>query len=165
MTDKMTAEQALRYAVIKTLVETRGEVEWHRADALVSAIKALSQRVPVGVAPHCDYGYITPTKGNPWFSYDPQSDGMLFFETEQEAKANAQQSVDLSLDEFWSEDVDRICYGRVTHAATQVNRSDRPESLDEEGYDEDGEYWPADCEFKCNYELLPIAATKETPND
>lgn len=91
---------------------------------------------------------------------------MLFFETEEEARAVAQKSVDLSLDEFWSEDVDRICYGRVTHAATQVNRSDRPESLDEEGYDEDGEYWPADCEFKCNYELLPLAAaTKETSHE
>lgn len=159
MTDKMAAELELidwikREMPAGTVI---GNPEWWASRIAYRARSLTAPRVPDGVAPHCDYGYITPAKGNSWFAYDPAGDGMLFFETEEEARAASQKSVDLSLDEFWSEDVDRICYGRVTHAATQVGRSDRP-GLDEDGYDEDGEYWPADCEFKCNYELHPLTA-------
>jgi hypothetical protein len=162
---EMTAEQALD-AVHDLIRDPDGIADNMDLMYKLKQVEGfLSRAVQSKVAPHCDYGYITPAKGNPWFSYDPQSDGMVFFETEKEARADAQRCVDLSLDEFWSEDVDRICYGRVTHAATQVDRIDRPESLDEDGHDEDGEYWPSDCEFKCNYELLPLAATKEATND
>ena len=112
------------------------------------------------VGMHADYGH-KASRDFPWFSYDPEGDGTLFFETEEEAKASAQKAINLSLDDFWSEDVDRICYGRVVAAATQTNRRDRPESLDEDGCDEDGICWTDDCEFLCNYELLPIDAPNE----
>ena len=128
-------------------------------------IQAICKGALTTTGKHSDYGY-SHRKDRPWFFYDPDGEGLRFCDTEDEAKAGAEAGIKASLqDDYWGEYVDQIFYGRVIAAATQVDRTEKPESLDEEGYDEDGEYWPADCEFKCNYELLPIAATKETPND
>ena len=46
--------------------------------------------------------------------------------------------------------------GVVTHSAQQVDRVDRPTELDEEGCDGEGVYWEPECNYRCNYKLLPV---------
>lgn len=128
-----------------------GMHDWSvEAASIRAALEAKAE--PVG---HADYGYI-PACEYPWFFYDSDGDGMVFCKTEQEAKAGAERAIDDSLDELWSESVDQICYGRVIMVATQCDREERPDSIDDDGISDDGDYWPEHCEFKCNYRLDPI---------
>lgn len=62
-------------------------------------------------------------------------------------------------DGVWSDDVTSIFAFEVTHQATQVDTIERKGELDEDGYDENDEYWPDDdVDCKCNYELKPFSA-------
>lgn len=54
-----------------------------------------------------------------WFVYDPE-EGFDLYESEEEAKAAFEKAIDryrkeAILDREWSEAVERICMGRVTH--------------------------------------------------
>ena len=51
-----------------------------------------------------------------------------------------------------------VVAGVVTHSAQETDREDRPSELDEEGCDGDGIYWDPDCEYRCNYKLMPVDA-------
>lgn len=128
------------------------EVRWEAWQAALQSQTAPA--VPEGG--HSDYGHI-PAHDKLWFAFDPEGDGATFHRTEADAKAYAETAIADSLDECWPEEVDSICYGRVVGAATQVNKVERPSSLDEDNCAEDGEYWPDGIDFKCDYELHPTA--------
>ena len=93
----------------------------------------------------------------PYFVLDPEGYGITYFETIEARDAFAQDRIDQARDgDGWQEEVEYIIAGVVTHAATQTDREDRPDDLDEEGNSGDGSNWEADEEYRCNYKLLPL---------
>lgn len=107
----------------------------------------------------------SPCQEYRFFLYDP-NDGLTFWKTEQQRDQAAKDAIDCYLDDNgWDEDVTRISAGMVTHRAAEINVIDRVGELDEDGYDEAGEYWDSDeFERKCGYELQPFTPT-QPPND
>ena len=91
-----------------------------------------------------------------WFFYDAENGNIEICETKEEAISKAQKAVDFCLDEFWSDDVEYICVGTITHRAKQTDLRFKPQKLDEDMFSEDGEHWPEDCESKCDYSIEPI---------
>lgn len=49
------------------------------------------------------------------------------------------------------------------YRATQTDREDRPDDLDEDGNSGDGSNWEADEEYRCNYKLLPLSEPAQEP--
>jgi hypothetical protein len=98
-----------------------------------------------------------------FFLFDPEWEGMMFFKSEADRAAAAEDAINAykDLDNGWSEEVERLCMGEVTHVCTQTNVVERPsdEELDEEGCDGEGTYWDPDIELRCDYEMLPIGNT------
>lgn len=91
-----------------------------------------------------------------FFLYDP-NDGITFWRTEKERDKAAEDAIDSYLDDEWSEEVSGITAGVVTHHIVEIDRVDRVGELDEEGYDEAGQYWSSsDHDYKCNHALNPI---------
>lgn len=90
--------------------------------------------------------------------FDPEGDGMQFFPTVEERNAASKEAIQAYLDDGWSEEVGNVIAGEVTHLTTATNVVRRPETLDEDDHDEDGEYWPEGADFKCDYELVAIAS-------
>lgn len=86
--------------------------------------------------------------------YDPAGDGMIYYKTEADRDAAAQEIIDNYLDDTWGEEVENVCCGVVTHSVQMTNRRDRPDDLDEEGCDGSRQYWPDDVEYFCNYEMI-----------
>jgi hypothetical protein len=59
-----------------------------------------------------------------WFSYDPNCNGFMFHATEAEAKEAAEDALEFERDEAdegWSEEVDRICWGKVNARAMMTD--------------------------------------------
>lgn len=93
----------------------------------------------------------------PYFVLDPEGDGITYFETIEERDAFAQDRIDQARDgDGWQEEVEYIIAGVVTHAATQTERQDRPDDVDENGEDSNGDFWDPYEQFRCNYKLLPL---------
>lgn len=99
-----------------------------------------------------------PSPDHKFFLYCPNT-GMNFYETEQQRDEAAKIVIDSYLDEDgWDDEVQLICAGVVSHYVTETDRLDRVGELDEEGYDEAGEYWPEDdIDCKCGYALMPAS--------
>ena len=104
----------------------------------------------------------SPTPKYRFFLFDPEPEwvGLMYFKSEAERDAAAKDAINAykDLDNGWSEEVEGLCMGEVTHVCTQTNVVNRPlaESLNSDGYDEDGEYWGPDIELRCGYEMLPL---------
>jgi len=94
-----------------------------------------------------------------WFAYDP-NDNPEFFATEEEAANRAREMLawyaDVAMSDGWDEDVEFVCYGKVTHAAMRINEITPVGEIDEDGIDEDGVYWESGIEFKCDYEIQEL---------
>ena len=59
---------------------------------------------------------------------------------------------------FGTKRIEDICAGTIqTHKTVVVDKITRPETLDEDDCDENGEWWDGDCKWKGNYELKPIS--------
>lgn len=99
-----------------------------------------------------------PAKERPFFVYDPEGDGFVYFATEQERDDHAHDCIQAYLNDGWSEEVVNVVAGVLTHRAAQVDRIDRPpkEEIGEDGCDEDGNYWPEEFDYICDYKLLPL---------
>ena len=92
----------------------------------------------------------------PYFVHDPEGDGFSYYATEEERDKHAEECIQEYLDDGWSEEVVFVMAGKITHRATQVDLEKRPDNLDEDNLDEEGNYWDSDWDYKCNYELRPI---------
>lgn len=93
--------------------------------------------------------------------YDPNGWGMRYFKSEEERNTAVKGLIDSYYsDDGWEEEVLEISAGEVTHIIQEINRIDRPEVLDENDYDEDGNYWNSDWDSLVNYELRPIKEEK-----
>ena len=96
----------------------------------------------------------TLTKDTPWFCFD--GDNYEYFATEEEAVTASETAIQYYLDESWDECVENVLVGKITRKSTQTNVVQRPDEIDEEDCDGQGEYWPSNCEYKCDYEALPL---------
>ena len=98
---------------------------------------------------------------NLYFCYDTE-DGFQTFTSKEECEKYANKCIQdyLSVD-GWSEDVIYVSTGIVTHEATQADLVERPETVDEDGCDESGEYWGDFESKKCSYTLKPISSVGE----
>lgn len=59
---------------------------------------------------------------NYYFSNDPMGDGLLFHDTEGEARVAAERALELAHDDEWAEDTSLICWGEVIGKATKCCR-------------------------------------------
>lgn len=102
----------------------------------------------------------SPTPEYRFFLLDPEWGGMMFFKSEADRAEAAKDTINAyrDLDNGWSEEVEFLYMGEVTHLCTQTNVVNRPlaEELDEEGCDGGGFYWGPDIELRCGYEMLPL---------
>lgn len=90
--------------------------------------------------------------------YDPECDGVVYYDNKDERDADAKKALQGYLDEDgWHDEVEYVSMGEVTHFAQCKNKRMRPP--DEELKDEcDGEgiYWPGDVEWMGNYAMEEI---------
>jgi hypothetical protein len=91
--------------------------------------------------------------------YDPIEDGIEFYETAEDRDKAAEITIKGYLyDGEWDPDVKGIFAFDVTHRATEIDIVMRKGELDDDGYDENGEYWDSNAvDKKCNYRLMPIS--------
>ena len=91
-----------------------------------------------------------------WFCWD-SNQGFKYFNTKEEAIKCANSWCQACLDDDrWSEEVESVRVGKITHISTQKNRIDKSDKLDDEGCDEEGDHWESDIEYRCNYEIKPV---------
>jgi len=102
-----------------------------------------------------------------FFCFDPDNDGMMFFRSEEGRDRYAKDAIRgwHSDGEGWSEEVESICTGIVTHTAQKTNVVKRPppEEFDEEGCDGSGLRWDVDWEYMCDYELIKLSEQPGQP--
>lgn len=89
-----------------------------------------------------------------FFLYDPAGDGFKTFPTADLRDDAAKRAIDDCLvDGYWIEDVFSVVVGEITGRAVKVNIEKRPSELDENGEDEEGNYWDADMDEKHDVEI------------
>jgi hypothetical protein len=99
----------------------------------------------------------SPDKDHVFGLYCPYG-GQEFYATAEERDKAAKDIIQGHLQEGeWSEDVGDVLAFTVTHKATQVDVKHPEGEPDEEGYDENGDYWPSDVDCTCNYALELLA--------
>jgi len=91
-----------------------------------------------------------------FFFFDSEGNGFEYFKTIELRDECANQAIQEYLDDCWDEQVENIFVGEVTGEATKVDVEMRPESLDEDGCDEEGVYWEQEWDYKCNYKICPL---------
>ncbi|MGJ8516878.1 hypothetical protein [Carnimonas bestiolae] len=90
---------------------------------------------------------------------DPADNYFGYFASIDDAKKHAREIIEECRDDSWGfgwpEGVDEIVIARVVMRATKTDIEDRPENLDEEECDEDGNSWEG-ISCKCNYEMQEV---------
>ena len=97
----------------------------------------------------------TPSSTHLYGLYDPEGEGITFYESAKERDEAAEKTIQAYLDDgAWFEEVTSVFAFMVTHRATEIDTVQLVGEIDEDGYDEAGEYWSnTDCEYKCNYAM------------
>lgn len=90
--------------------------------------------------------------------YDPESDGMVYYDTKDDRDADATKALQGYLDEDgWHDEVEYVSMGEVTHYAQCKNKKVRPPDEDlEDGCDGEGTYWQSDIAWIGNYAMETI---------
>ena len=83
-------------------------------------------------------------------------EGFQVFETLDEALDAADERIKIYLSDCWSEEVTGVRVGKITHIAKMCNQVFPDGEIDDDGIDEAGDYWDPDCDYKCNYKMLPV---------
>jgi len=91
-----------------------------------------------------------------FFLYDPNHQGMMYFKSKEDREMCVRETINWYLEDDWSEEVEEICMGEVTHVVQAVNVLTRPDDVDEEGCDGSGLYWPEDVETMCDYDMVEV---------
>jgi hypothetical protein len=103
----------------------------------------------------------TPEDGYPFFLFDPEDGGLMFFRTAEIRDAIAEQAISeyCTQNDGWSEEVSRVCVGEVSHVTQMTNVETRPvrEDFDtDEAFEEAEEEWNGgDFDETCTFELKP----------
>jgi hypothetical protein len=108
----------------------------------------------------------TPNKDYVFGLYDPDGEGLSFYKTESERDHSAKETIKGYLDDNeWSEDVTGVFAFVVTHKAKETNITRPVGEVDEDGYDEAGNYFNEPDSCNCDYELKPIQENQPTANE
>lgn len=99
-----------------------------------------------------------------FFTYCPES-GFETYATAEEALSASKELIAAYLDDTWGDEVTQVVTGRISYRATQTNLVEIVGELDEDGYDEAGEYWGGDSDSKCDYEMLPVSPQETSVPD
>jgi hypothetical protein len=84
--------------------------------------------------------------------------GLTFYATTEERDRAAEDIIQSHLQEGeWSEDVGDVFAFTVSHKAAQVDVKHPEGELDEDRCDENGDHWPSNVDFLCNYALKSLA--------
>jgi len=82
------------------------------------------------------------------------------FETIEKRDEAASACIEHHLDDGWSEEVTSVVSGVINERATQTDLVKRPEKLDDDNEDENGEWWPSEWDYKCSYVMTAEAKTQ-----
>lgn len=96
------------------------------------------------------------------FIYDPDGAGFLYFRSAEDRDQASHNVILAYLDDGWSEDVESVVAGEITQTCQKVNVTPRPEVINEDGEDENGEYWAEEWDCKCEYALVSLQAAAPT---
>lgn len=112
----------------------------------------------INVNGHVMGGKFVGNKDYKFFVCDNASSDFYYFRTEEERDKAAKCLIGSYLGDSWSEEVEQIICGEITHTCKKVNVVHRPleDEIDEEGYDQEGEYWDGDWDYKCDYEMVKL---------
>ncbi len=96
-------------------------------------------------------------KGLDFYLNDPEN-GIWFYSNEEQRDKEAVEAIRGYLDpvDGWNEDVADISVGVVTGSAVQVDVVHPIGPIDEDGCDENSEYWGDGFEYKCGYAIKPV---------
>ena len=100
----------------------------------------------------------TPDKDHIYGLYDPEGSGHTFYTTEKERDDAAEEAIQGYLDDTWSDEVEGVFAFMVTAKAAHVDVKHPEGELDDDGCDENGDYWESDVDYSCNYALRPLVA-------
>lgn len=92
----------------------------------------------------------------PYFYYDPNYNEYHYFATKEERDKDVYDLISDYTEIYDDSLLTDIFAGEITHCVKMFNKTIRPTNLDEEGYDDNGEYWDNECSYKCDIELVPI---------
>lgn len=82
---------------------------------------------------------------------------METFHTEKERDEAVATAISLCLDDGWSEGVEQIVSGYLTHTCEKINVVNRPPQLPIEASDEvDGVWWAEGINYCCSYKMTLI---------
>ena len=106
----------------------------------------------------------TPSATHVYGLCDPHGEGVTFHKSREDRDACAKEVLKGYLSEGeWNEEVTQVFAFVVTDRATAVNIIERKGELDDDGYDEEGNYWQsAEFDYTCNYELQEFPAKTES---
>lgn len=91
-----------------------------------------------------------------FFIYDPEGWGFKYYRTPEDRDAARGTIIQAYLDDGWDEGVEGVVAGEVTHICHKTEVEKRPDQVDEDGLDADGNYWAEEWDEKCNYDLIPL---------
>lgn len=94
---------------------------------------------------------------NKYFVYDPDGEGLETFATIEERDKAAEEIIDIyKEDGEWCDSVMDIITGVIAKKSKQGNCVYRPDVLDSNGCDENGNYWPKGIRFMCDFKMTAI---------
>lgn len=94
-----------------------------------------------------------------YFSSCPEN-GVSFHETQQQALDFANENIRTHLHDAWSDNVEEIVVGIITHQSTAGEREYPTGKIDEDGVDEEGIYWSGDYDYRVGYTMQLSAENK-----
>ena len=97
-----------------------------------------------------------PSAEYPFFVFDSLGDGFMYFSSESNRDDHAKFVISGYMNDGWDEEVANVVAGELTHTALMTNKVERPDTIDEEDYDQDGQYWDPGWAYRCDYELLKL---------
>lgn len=98
-----------------------------------------------------------------FFIFDAMDGYFIYFKTAEDRDKASDGIIQGYLDDGWDEMVEQVVAGEITHTCAKIDIVVRPpeDEIDEDGHDQDGNYWGEEWDCKCNYTLAPIGSGQE----
>lgn len=103
----------------------------------------------------------SPSQEFRFFLYDPEGFDFLYFRSPEDRNKAAEEVISAYLDDAWSEEVEQVIAGEITHTCEKINIVQRPDEVDDDGIDGEGDFWAEEWDYKCDYGLIPVAGAAD----